>query len=201
MEFIAQIDFGQLPHIPEYPETGVLQFFVAPDMMFGADLNHPERGEFKVIWREDFAAAGSLQRQTPQGRNLQDFYSPFFSGDGGGVALAGRVEMHLPSLLAWHLRRDLPEITKGKGLGTMNAAFDAHYGEGPERHHIGGHPEFTQDDWRGAERYQHVDRVLLNLWSNDGLMWGDAGQAQFMIGRDDLLRRDFSKVYYQWDSS
>ena len=200
MEFVAQIDFAQLPHIPDFPTSGLLQFFIAPDMMFGADFNQPENGDFKVFWREDVDGAGSLRDGGPDGRNGRDYYSPM-EDTGAGIALTGAVEMHLPTITAWHLRRDLPELTKGKGRGTMNAAFDAHYGEAPERHHVGGHPEFTQDDWRIADEYQHVDRVLLNLWSKDGMMWGDAGQGQFLIGREDLLKRDFSKVYYAFDGA
>lgn len=201
MVFIAQIDFKMLPHIPDYPEKGVLQFFVTPDATYGANFEKPEVGEFRVIWREDFEGKGRLYTHDNSKMNGYNSYSPFFDGDDGGTELRGQLQMHLPNLDSWNLRRDLPEITKGKGRGTMNAAFDAHFGEAPERHHVGGHPQFTQDDWRGAERYQQVDRVLLNLWSMDGLMWGDAGQAQFMISRDDLLKRDFSKVYYQWDCS
>jgi len=30
-------------------------------------------------------------------------------------------------------------------------------------------------------------------------MWGDSGQGQFMIRREDLRKRDFSKIFYQWD--
>ena len=30
---------------------------------------------------------------------------------------------------------------------------------------------------------------------------GDAGQGQFLIAREDLRKRDFSKVWYQWDCS
>ena len=201
MVFVAQVDFASLPSLPDFPDSGVLQFFVTPDMTFGADFNRPERGEFKVLWREDFAEKGSLRAQAPLGHKGQVTCSPLLDGSVAGTAMVGHLETHMPSLEAWYLRRDLPEITRGKGLGTMNAAFDAHYAEGPERHHIGGHPQFTQDDWRGIEQYRAVDRVLLNLWSKDGLMWGDAGQAQFMIRREDLLRRDFSKVYYQWDCS
>ena len=199
MVFVAQVDFASMPRLPDYPESGALQFFVTPDMTYGADFTRPERGEFKVIWRESFSGEGALHIHETAQLNGYDALSPFFDGDNGGSALRAHVEMHLPNLDIWYLRRDLPEITKGKGRGTMNAAFDAHYGEGREHHHVGGHPQFTQDDWRGDEQYQHVDRVLLNLWSKDGLMWGDAGQAQFMISREDLLKRDFSKVYYQWD--
>jgi uncharacterized protein YwqG len=30
-------------------------------------------------------------------------------------------------------------------------------------------------------------------------MWGDSGVAQFFMHEDDLRRRDFSKVRYNWD--
>ncbi|MBL0916883.1 MAG: DUF1963 domain-containing protein, partial [Sphingopyxis sp.] len=65
--------------------------------------------------------------------------------------------------------------------------------------HVGRPAGFTQSDWRAEPAYQDVDRVLLNLWSDDHIMWGDSGQGQFMIRREDLLKRDFSKVFYQWD--
>lgn len=32
-------------------------------------------------------------------------------------------------------------------------------------------------------------------------MWGDMGVANFFIRREDLLRRDFSRVWYTWDCS
>ena len=58
------------------------------------------------------------------------------------------------------------------------------------------------DDWRTFRpEYRKADRVLLNLWSDKTLLWGDAGQGQFLIAREDLLKRDFNRVWYQWDCS
>lgn len=70
-------------------------------------------------------------------------------------------------------------------------------------HRVGGHPDFTQQDFRDDPRFEGLDRLLLQLWSTtDGLvMWGDMGQGNFMIRRADLLARDFSKVTFHWDCS
>lgn len=206
MIFIAQVDFSALPHLPDFPDSGALQFFVAHDSRYGADFNAPEKGRIRVLWRENFSRPGRLHDQpahTKIGGFIiapdLDLCTPLEDGK-PGVALRGNLAMHLPTLTAWHLRRDLPMLAN-KGRGTVNALCNVHFGEGPERHHVGGHPEFTQDDWRAPEQYRHVDRVLLQLWSKSGLTWGDAGQGQFLIAREDLLKRDFSRVYYQWDCS
>lgn len=201
MTFLAQVDFSEIPRLPDYPEAGVLQFFIGRDMNFGADFDHPEKGTFRVIWREDFAEKGSLQFGRLYGKNGMDIYSPIEGNTAAkGVKLVGRPGMHEPSIDSWLFQRDLKDITSGKGRGTVNALVQARFTDRPERHHIGGHPEFTQDDWRAEQRYHDVNRVLLNLWSDRHVMWGDAGQGQFLIRRKDLLRKDFSRVFYQWDS-
>ncbi|MBO7381562.1 MAG: DUF1963 domain-containing protein, partial [Neisseriaceae bacterium] len=35
--------------------------------------------------------------------------------------------------------------------------------------------------------------------SKNGIMWGDAGVGNFFITADDLKKRDFSRVLYNWD--
>ena len=43
------------------------------------------------------------------------------------------------------------------------------------------------------------DFALLTVGTTDGVMWGDSGVGQFLIHEDDLRRRDFSRVVYNWD--
>ena len=64
-----------------------------------------------------------------------------------------------------------------------------------------GYPYFTQSDPRNDNYY---DTVLLQLDSisdedEDILLWGDVGIGNFFINWEDLKRRDFSKVLYNWD--
>lgn len=202
LSFLAQIDFAEVPPLPDYPTTGVLQFFIGRDDLYGANFDEPERGSFKIIYREDLTGAGRLQRGEARGTGNIDDYSPLYDETvKQGLALASTVAQHKPSFGNWLFDRDLGSLlddheASDRIFEYMDSELSGDFGTS----HVGGHPEFTQSDWRAAEPYQDVDRVLLNLWTiGDHLMWGDMGQGQFMIRREDLLKRDFSKAFYQWD--
>lgn len=197
MSFLAQVDFAELPPLPDYPASGVLQFFIARDDLYGANFEKPEVGKFRVIWREKMDGPGKLYSGTPRGDRGIDDYSPLNDDTvRRGIALkAERVEQ-VPSVESWLAERDMKAALESDSVYKF---ADKQYETTPQRHHVGGHPGFTQSDWRADKPYQDVDRVLINLWSDDHIMWGDMGQGQFMIRREDLLKRDFSKVFYQWD--
>lgn len=38
---LAQLNFSELPHIQNYPQDGLLQFFVADDDLYGCDFEKP----------------------------------------------------------------------------------------------------------------------------------------------------------------
>lgn len=202
MSFLGQVDFAALPQLPDYPAAGVLQFFIGRDLYYGADPNHPDRGQFRLAWRPDFAGGGRLQHGPQPGGDRFDMNSPLEAATvAHGVALAARSGTSRPTINSWQFARDLPDLASAGGRGTVNAMVQARLVEQSEVHHVGGHPQFTQDDWRGFGPWKDYDRVLLNLWSDKHIMWGDMGQGQFMIRRADLLQRDFSRVCYSWDCS
>lgn len=70
-------------------------------------------------------------------------------------------------------------------------------------HKIFGYPEFTQDDPRGYEKrlQKHILLLQIESDSNNDIMWGDCGIANFFIHPDDLNNQDFSKLIYNWDCS
>ncbi len=60
--------------------------------------------------------------------------------------------------------------------------------------------------FRKRSNHKIQDYILLfqlDSDSEDGkdIMWGDAGVGNFFIHPDDLRKRDFSKVVYNWDCS
>jgi len=70
--------------------------------------------------------------------------------------------------------------------------------------HIGGYPYFTQLDPReDSADYQRYDTLLLQIDTEDvdedEIMWGDSGVANFFIAAEDLVKKDFSRVMYNWD--
>ena len=201
MSFLAQVDFAAMPPLPDYPTSGVLQFFIARDDLYGANFEKPEAGKFRVIWHEKMDGPGKLHMGRPSGDRGIDDYSPLYDATvEHGIALKAKRTGQLPSIDSWLAERDLEKLLgEGDNSDRIYAFVDKQHQRVPTVHHVGGHPGFTQSDWRSAPAYQDVDRVLLNLWSDKHLMWGDSGQGQFMIRREDLLKRDFSKVFYQWD--
>jgi uncharacterized protein YwqG len=65
---------------------------------------------------------------------------------------------------------------------------------------LGGYATFTQEDPRTYAHFSGMgDTTLLTIDSTTGVMWGDAGAAQFLMHEEDLRRRDFSRVVYSWD--
>lgn len=200
MSFLAQVDFSALPPLPDYPESGILQFFIARDDLYGANFEKPEAGKFRVIWREKIEGPGKLHMGKPFGDHGIDDYSPLYErAVEQGIALKPKRVEQFPSTESWLAERDIGKLLESDKGDRIYTFADKQYEQASPRHHVGGHPGFTQSDWRAAPAYQDVDRVLINLWSDDHIMWGDMGQGQFMIRRADLLKRDFSKIFYQWD--
>ena len=68
---------------------------------------------------------------------------------------------------------------------------------------MGGYPYFTQTDPREYSAAYADDVLLLQLDSDaeNGveMLWGDVGVCNFFIHPQDLAKRDFSKVLYNWD--
>ena len=197
LSFLAQLDFSELPRVPDFPTRGVLQFFIGQDDLFGANFEKPEAGDFRVIWRPLLTGPGALHQQPPGVIDCSPMSDELRRT---GRRLAGSASRHWPTISSWTLDRDQPALMKS---ATSDRIWDFVEQRDTlrEKHHVGGYPDFTQDDFRRDARYADRDRVLLQLWSypHDLLMWGDVGQANFMIARADLLALDFSRVTYHWD--
>lgn len=108
---------------------------------------------------------------------------------------------HLPDASDWHIRQRLDGHLRRPGIEEIDALLWDETEARPLRHHVGGHPAFTQDDFREPGAYGDFDRTLLRLTSDANLLWGDCGEAVFLIRRDDLLQRDFSSAIFYWDCS
>lgn len=64
-------------------------------------------------------------------------------------------------------------------------------------HRIGGYPYFTQQDIREGASDHTI--LLLQIDTDDGIIWGDSGVANFFITPEDLQKHNFSNVIFTWD--
>ena len=55
LTLLAQINFADVPHLPDYPEKGLLQIFILADLSAGRDMDDDgtTQNYWRVVWRED----------------------------------------------------------------------------------------------------------------------------------------------------
>ena len=204
MALLAQIDFAELPAMEGYPRVGLLQFFVAEDPKlqhfgdFRGDrvAQQSRQSYFRVVyWPEKFSELEQLPAQLPAPMSLR-------SGLVLRMKFSAAEEAITPADASFPQRVGVDpfELAEGlaKELGVSEYAvaeampLAAGYG-----HKVGGWPDFAQDDPRGPDTNL---QLLLQLDSDEYLMWGDAGVANFFIPAEDLSGADFSRVMFNWDS-
>lgn len=196
---LAQINFSEFPHLENFPKSGYLQFYIAADDMYGISFDEKVPSDIKVLFFEESDLA-------------------FANEDLGfldEVLEAGLAPVEQAHVLSFELKTEYGGLGDVNGLGeedidlegilaanpkTKKQIEDAVYDNfSPTGHKLGGYAYFTQWDPRDA-KVPHKDYVLLfQMDSDDHILWGDLGVANFFIDPLDLANKDFSRVFYHWD--
>lgn len=198
LEFVAQLNFGALPALPGFPSSGMLRFFVGRDDLFRMNLDDPAKGSIRLLWNEGAPAGGRLE---PAIDLTFDDGSPFTDENvrERGLALAPTLASDTPDYYSWQVTAHLEAQPDSPDDRAAEDALSELTEERAFAHRVGGHPSFTQYDIRKPGHLDDYDVVLLALTSDDAIMWGDVGEAVFLIRQADLDRRDFSNVLFSWD--
>lgn len=203
LHLLAQIDFAELPpSLDGYPKAGLLQFFIASDDYYGANFDagmsadsmSAQRNFRVVYWPDtgaeprdvDVPAADSLPHDPARPRRMR------FTA---ASETLGVHDHRFDRLLGGDAHVTIETYAKAHHLDA-DALFDAVYERnGRGGHKIGGYPFFTQQDPRTDDRFE----LLLQLDTDEQMMWGDSGVGGFFIAPEDLARGDFGRVMYSWD--
>lgn len=195
LRLLAQINFEQIPHIPDFPETGILQFFCACDdnEVFGMPVafhaeDYCKQNGFRVIYHEKIITDTTklmAAEEMPDFRKydeeeLRGFSFPFY---GEYVLKAEQPDEVMPYICDYRFHElfnkyynetsETP-IDKCSEEETWkiwnNAVFAWTDFTGQEHDNIqlafiGGYPIFTQADPRNYCDYKDFDTVLFELTS------------------------------------
>ncbi len=204
MRLWVQINFGEVPALEDFPGSGMLQVFSSEDWGDSEDIlvlfhevvedaclcdfpymAQPKKGSVCPFRRGgdpyEFSPMAcehrlSFERVVEYG-SFTDFRC---SAEVGGI--------------------DLDEYVAGlEGVdeGLLEEVEELLLGGG---HKLGGYASFAQDDPRGEEPARHGNGVqLLQIDSDDRIMFGDSGVAHIFIDRDRLRARDFGAAWGYWD--
>jgi uncharacterized protein YwqG len=204
LHLLAQIDFAELPpSLDGYPKAGLLQFFIAANDHYGADFDSgmtvdamSAQRNFRVVYWPD-TRAEPRDVDVPATDSLpHDPARPRRKRFSAATETLGVHDHRFDRLLGGDAHATIETYARAHHLDA-DALFDAvHERNGRGGHKIGGYPFFTQQDPRTDD-----DRLelLLQLDTDDQMMWGDSGVGGFFIAPEDLARGDFSRVMYSWD--
>ncbi|KTE71597.1 YwqG family protein, partial [Sphingopyxis sp. HXXIV] len=195
-DFVAQVDFEHLPALDGFPATGVLQFFTQREDIMGVDFDHPDRSVIRLIWHPNGLPAGGLVPPPPQDEPTGPLTD---ATRDTGITLVASPAMHQPSFNDFRVEGLIDGLGNRPNFKVIDDWLYDPAHEEPMVHHVGGHPAFTQFDFRRPRHLDDYDRTLLRLTSDDHIFWGDVGEAVFLIRAADLAARDFSRVAFSWD--
>lgn len=198
---LAQINFSEVPPLPGFPTAGYLQFYIsAYNDVYGLDFDNPQKQEgFKVLFFEEDAVKESIND---------------FSFLNEVLALA-EVPVFKPHSLQFAVKNDyigLGDVRYEKNsnfnldqITSLYPSIDSKLDDEAYEifqsngHKLGGYAYFTQSDPREYNEKFKDYILLFQLDSDDEIMWGDVGVANFFIHPEDLAKKDFSRVLYNWD--
>lgn len=221
LKLLAQINFADVPPLPDFPESGILQFFISDDLDVGGQawgmqfyVKRPydamasfellkSQDYFRVVWHESVVTdKDALRHDVPAGPEgmmpIDDEAKLTFSA---GTSYPTPVDYRFAKIFG------AGEFAFFERFGEeAESVFTRYYSHVTVREiaWIGGYADFTQSDPR--EFVPDEDWVLLleiqSSISTDqpSVMWGDVGVGTFFIRPEDLRKRDFSRVLYNWDS-
>ena len=211
---LAQINLAEMPALPEFPAQGILQFYITADDLYGMNFDDQQaQSGFRVLYFE--SVVEDIQQLK------QDFSDIEFNDDECLTPFPLTAQYAIEFLLGQQAI-SCTDFAFGRKILSVEqlGEFESQYEGGDfyddfiepyaeafpgTGHRLGGYPFFTQSDPReyNPEIQDYILLFQLDSDSEGGreIMWGDVGVGNFLIHPDDLKKRDFSKVLYNWDCS
>lgn len=202
---IAQINFAECPKLPGYPSEGILQFFIWNDEVFHEISN--KNGPFQMVYHKDInqKQSSNIQSTTFDDDWMHYGFDPFNGALIGKLTLE---ENYINFSEESCFDEVVPIISKIFGINKFQLKNPDHYNiywdildkmdstSNAYGTRIGGHPYFIQSDDRSFTKGYKDSILLLQIDSEAGMMFGDAGIINFFIKEEDLARKKFDKVLF-----
>lgn len=201
---LAQINLRDLPPLEGIPESGFLQFYISgADGMYGLDMENSlsQAGSRVLYFTEDEVKRHqtdfSFLEFNPE-NDLSPLYDPHEIHFTKHEEYPGGESMESKLFVEQYMK----PIAKRYPTIEEELLFEIPFCINNDGHKIGGYPNFTQSDPRmysGQPESVKEYILLFQMGGDKEIMWGDAGVGNFFIHPDDLAKKDFSKVLYNWD--
>ena len=225
LALLAQLNFATIPHIPNFPEKGILQFFIAKDNQYGMTFDNENdslevlarQDNFRVIYHKEIIEDVSLlysEEDMPVCRlseEKEEFALPFI---GEYELIPQELCKSFPNFFDYRFDDIFMEEYNKHAEDAVDCIADIPDEAWDELMElsgrvspvaIGGYTEFTQEDPREYDGLQVYDTCLFHILSycneedNVDILWGDSGTGNFFISGEDLKNLNFTNVLYNYD--
>ncbi|WP_113652196.1 YwqG family protein [Pedobacter namyangjuensis] len=188
MILLAQINFAETPHLKNYPTDGILQFFISSTEWYDMDdykiLFHPY---VENEYQTDFSfLTEKLYEESPVYREHKLAFEKAVEYGGYedfrfDMDFNGESYYEYQEKLTDEQKAEMDKILEGAG------------------HKIGGYAYFTQSDPRDYNNSQKDEILLLQIDTDEEIMFGDSGVGNLFINPKSLKERDFDQAWFNWD--
>ena len=208
--FLAQINCEDLKGLEDFPQEGILQFWILGEDLLGLDFDdYTNRDGFDVIYYEKIEDYYSEDE-------FKEMYNPYkFDLKYMETLIASEpckmkfsLEKQKESFNYELLDNLFKEVLEEKNLEfnekdklyeEVEKLYDDEFYEEIIGTKCNGFPYFTQWEPRDEEQMKEYDTSLFQIDSGKEVMIGDSGVMHFFINREKLKNKDFSDIFYHWD--
>ena len=208
--FLAQINCEDLKGLEDFPQEGILQFWVLGSDHFGKDFDNPtNRDGFEVIYYEKiedyYSEDEFVEMYNPYKFDLKYMETLIASEP---CKMKFSLEKQKESFNYELLDNLFKEVLEEESLGfnekdklyeEVEKLYDDEFYEEIVGTKCNGFPYFTQWEPRDDKQMKEYDTSLFQIDSGKEVMIGDSGVMHFFINREKLKNKDFSDVFYHWD--
>lgn len=197
LRLLCAIFCSEIQGVPDFPEKGVLRFYVEEEPLYGMDYGDPtvQKG-----WRVLYDPTEPEDYPTP----CKDLDTQFPIKGCFCLKPSAKREPLMPPDYRFRSDFEWFMVKYGRLKPIDWDEYDELERLYPiDGNKLGGYAFSTQDDPRHSEKFQKYDTLLLQIDSvyrgDCQISFGDDGVALFLIPRDKLKARDFSDILFWWD--
>ncbi len=215
--FMAQINFSEVPPLEGYPTSGILQFFISDNDLYGLEYTDPydarqqfllqqTQNYFRIIYYpEVMTDEAMLVNSFDLLPNEDELWCSMPVMKTCKLIFSSREEYvglnNYQFNKFWGDCSSRNEFFKSIRDEQTDELFDSELLNNRSGNKIGGYANFSQSDILELAPENENWLLLLQIdWAkNADIMWGDGGVGNFFIEESDLNNLDFSRVVYNWD--
>ena len=208
--FLAQINCEDLKGLEDFPQEGILQFWILGEDLLGLDFDdYTNRDGFDVIYYEKiedyYSEDEFVEMYNPYKFDLKYMETLIASEP---CKMKFSLEKQKESFNYELLDNLFKEVLEEESLGfnekdklyeEVEKLYDDEFYEEIVGTKCNGFPYFTQWEPRDDEQMKEYDTSLFQIDSGKEVMIGDSGVMHFFINREKLKNKDFSDIFYHWD--